>query len=67
MKHMQDCYTLQNGVLIPCMAFGTYKTAEGDGTAVIRTAIEARTSLQDTSLPDRLWQYLPPSYFPWCH
>ena len=49
MKHMQDCYTLQNGVLIPCMAFGTYKTAEGDGTAVIRTAIEAGYRSFDTA------------------
>ena len=49
MKHMQDCYTLQNGVLIPRMAFGTYKTAEGDGTAVIRTAIEAGYRSFDTA------------------
>ena len=29
MKSINDCYTLNNGVQIPCIGFGTYKAATG--------------------------------------
>jgi diketogulonate reductase-like aldo/keto reductase len=30
MKHITDTYTLNNGVLIPCVGFGTWQTPDGD-------------------------------------
>lgn len=30
MKSLQDCYTLRNGVRIPCVGFGTWQTPDGD-------------------------------------
>lgn len=41
MKNVSSCYTLNNGVKIPCIGYGTYKTAEGDNAAIIKMAIEA--------------------------
>ena len=41
MKSIYDCYTLNNGVQIPCLGYGTYKAAEDESAAVIRMAIEA--------------------------
>ena len=35
-----DTYTLNNGVKIPCVAFGTYKAAQGDNVEILKTAIE---------------------------
>ena len=32
MKSIHDCYTLNNGVQIPCVAFGTYKAAADEST-----------------------------------
>ena len=31
MKSIQDCYTLNNGMKLPCIGFGTYQTINGDG------------------------------------
>ena len=41
MNSIYDCYTLSNGVRIPCVGYGTYKAADGNGSAVIRMALEA--------------------------
>ena len=30
MKSLQECYTLRNGVQIPCVGFGTWQTPDGD-------------------------------------
>jgi diketogulonate reductase-like aldo/keto reductase len=50
MKSFKDCYTLSNGLKIPCMGFGTYKAKSGDDdAAVIRTAIEAGYRYFDTA------------------
>ncbi|MDO4548540.1 MAG: aldo/keto reductase [Clostridia bacterium] len=41
MNKLTDCYTLKNGVKIPCIGFGTWQTPDGE-TAVnaVKTAIE---------------------------
>ena len=39
MKSIQDCYTLNNGMKLPCIGFGTYQTINGDGKAIILDAI----------------------------
>ncbi|MCI8293961.1 MAG: aldo/keto reductase [Hespellia sp.] len=49
MKNIYDCYTLNNGVSIPCVGYGTYKAADGDSAEVIRTAIEAGYRYFDTA------------------
>lgn len=49
MDSIRDCYTLHNGVRIPCVAFGTYKAAEDESETVIRTAIEAGYRYFDTA------------------
>lgn len=49
MKNIYDCYTLNNGVKIPCVGYGTYKAAEGNSAEVIRTAIEAGYRYFDTA------------------
>lgn len=49
MKSIYDCYTLNNGVEIPCVGFGTYKAAEGNSAEVISTAIEAGYRYFDTA------------------
>ena len=41
MKSIYDSFELNNRVKIPCVAFGTYKAAEGKTAGVIGTAIEA--------------------------
>ena len=41
MNSIQDCYTLNNGMKLPCVGFGTYQTINGDGKAVILDAIRA--------------------------
>lgn len=41
MNSINDCYTLSNGVAIPCVAYGTYKAAEGNSAEIIKTAIDA--------------------------
>ena len=41
MNSIQDCYTLNNGMKLPCVGFGTYQTINGDGKAIILDAIRA--------------------------
>ena len=41
MNSIQDCYTLNNGMKLPCIGFGTYQTVNGDGKAIILDAIRA--------------------------
>ncbi len=41
MKSLSDCYTLSNGVKIPCVGYGTYKTPDGEVCAEgVRVALE---------------------------
>lgn len=49
MKNIYDCYTLNNGVKIPCVGYGTYKAADGNSSEIIRTAIEAGYRYFDTA------------------
>ena len=49
MKSINDCYTLSNGVEIPCIGFGTYKAAEKDNADIIRMAIDAGYRYFDTA------------------
>ncbi|MGN1030317.1 MAG: aldo/keto reductase [Butyricicoccaceae bacterium] len=42
-------YTLQNGLKLPCLAYGTYKAADGSGPETIRMAIEAGYRYFDTA------------------
>ena len=49
MKNINDCYTLNNGVQIPCIGFGTYKAATGNSADIIATAIEAGYRFFDTA------------------
>jgi diketogulonate reductase-like aldo/keto reductase len=49
MKSINDCYTLSNGIQIPCVGFGTYKANDGEGSSIIRTAIEAGYRYFDTA------------------
>ena len=49
MNSIYDCYTLSNGVRIPCVGYGTYKAADGNCSAVIRMALEAGYRYFDTA------------------
>lgn len=49
MKNTNDCFTLYNGVSIPCIGFGTYEAATGDSADIIKTAIEAGYRFFDTA------------------
>lgn len=49
MKSIYDCYTLNNGVKIPCVAFGTFKTAQENNKEVLSTAIETGYRYFDTA------------------
>lgn len=49
MKSIYDCYTLNNGVKIPCVAFGTFKAAQENNKKVIGTAIETGYRYFDTA------------------
>lgn len=44
-----DTYTLNNGVKIPCVAFGTYKAAAGDNVEILKLAIECGYRYFDTA------------------
>lgn len=48
-KSIHDCYTLSNGVRIPCVAYGTYKAADGKSADIIRMAIETGYRYFDTA------------------
>lgn len=49
MQSISDCYTLSNGVSIPCVAFGTYKAADGRSADILRAAIETGYRYFDTA------------------
>lgn len=49
MNSIAKCYTLNNGIQIPCIAYGTYKAADGNSAAIIQTAIEAGYRYFDTA------------------
>lgn len=49
MKTIYDCYTLNNGIQIPCIGYGTYKAADGNNEDTIRMAIEAGYRYFDTA------------------
>lgn len=49
MDNINDCYILNNGIKIPCIGFGTYKTAEGNNIQILKTAIEAGYRYFDTA------------------
>ena len=49
MNSMYDCYTLSNGVKIPCLGFGTYKAAEENNAEIIKMAIAAGYRYFDTA------------------
>lgn len=50
MKALNDCYTLSNGVRIPCIGFGTWQTPDGDvAVSSVRHAIEAGYRHIDTA------------------
>ena len=49
MNRISDCYTLNNGVSIPCVGFGTYKTVQEKDTSVLRLAIETGYRYFDTA------------------
>lgn len=49
MKNMYDCYTLNNGIEIPCIGYGTYKAADNKSSDIIRTAIDAGYRYFDTA------------------
>lgn len=58
MNTIYDCYTLRNGVEIPCVAYGTYKAAADESSRVIQTAIEAGYRYFDTASFYGTEQYL---------
>ena len=46
MNSIKECRTLNNGVQIPCLGFGTYKAAEGSTSKIIMAEAAAAASLQ---------------------
>ena len=49
LTNIYDTYTLNNGVKIPCVAFGTYKAAQGDNVEILRMAIKSGYRYFDTA------------------
>lgn len=49
MKSIYDCYTLNNGVEIPCVGFGTYKAANGQSAEILKLALDAGYRYFDTA------------------
>ena len=50
MKSITDCYTLSNGVTIPCVGFGTWQTPDGDVcVSSVKAAIAAGYRHIDTA------------------
>ncbi|XCP84251.1 aldo/keto reductase [Roseburia hominis] len=49
MDSIYDTYTLNNGMKIPCMGFGTYKTVQGNNVEILETAIQAGYRYFDTA------------------
>lgn len=68
MKDIYDCYTLNNGMKIPCMGFGTYKAAAGNDAQILKMAIEAGYRYFDTAsfyqMEDFLGQAVKESQIP---
>ena len=46
---IKDCYTLSNGVKIPCVGFGTWKLLESECTDSVKNAIDAGYRHIDTA------------------
>lgn len=46
---IHDTYILNNGLKIPCVAFGTYKAAQGDNVEILKLAIESGYRYFDTA------------------
>ena len=49
MNSIKECRTLNNGVQIPCLGFGTYKAAEGSTSMIIKTAVRCGYRYLDTA------------------
>lgn len=49
MKSIYDTYTLNNGVKIPCVAYGTYKAKDENGADIITAAVEEGYRYFDTA------------------
>ena len=50
MKALTDCYTLANGVKIPCIGFGTWQTPNGEvAVSSVLSALEAGYRHIDTA------------------
>ena len=50
MRSLKDCYVLSNGVRIPCVAYGTYKTPAGDTCVeAVKHALDAGYRHIDTA------------------
>lgn len=49
MKSINDSYVLSNGIKIPCLGYGTYKTAAGNDESILSMAIEAGYRFFDTA------------------
>ncbi len=49
MKNIYDTYTLNNGVKIPCVAYGTYKAKDENGADIISAAVEEGYRYFDTA------------------
>jgi diketogulonate reductase-like aldo/keto reductase len=50
MKSLKDCYTLNNGVRIPCIGFGTWQTPDGElAVSSVKAAIAAGYRHIDTA------------------
>lgn len=51
MNSLKDCFTLKNGVQIPCVGFGTWQTPEGEvARESVRVAIESGYVHVDTAM-----------------
>ena len=49
MNTINDCYTLNNGMKLPCLGFGTYNEKDGDNLEIIRGAIRSGYRFFDTA------------------
>ena len=58
MNSMYDCFTLRNGVQIPCIGYGTYKAADQNNADIIRMALETGYRYFDTASFYGTEQYL---------
>ena len=45
MNSIKECRTLNNGVQIPCLGFGTYKAAEGSTSKDYQNAVRCDTGI----------------------